>query len=943
MIFSGYHLGIYLLNSTIEGFLIDREEVVKNGGLTVNEISLTASTFSNTRNSTFIIEAPIKDNKEIKKFFAKQTNSWEFNQISSINNEKNIYDLLIQFGLHDMIGEFLTFDKVFNILIFNYVETEDEFTQQDQPINFDLLFPLANVFNHFHKIDIQTIKSVNKLDLFGFRKPLLFSLKARDITDLVSTITEKRQIEILKLLQEEDFKLLKKIDEIGWNATNLIHFDFKFAHILLEKGCKKLRLIDWEMADIGDPYWDLACVWYEIICSLLEDDSVDAIFDDSKVPFQNFLAKYINVIDSQKISGFLGILILQNKYYGLFPDYKIGILNTNAWTAKAVDLIYNGQNFSLQQSNSSAIITLNITQPANNSQVVNAQSNIRATNNTDNDLKDLLAKIKYDFKNDDTETLDAFIYRWFFGGFEPKLVAKKAKIANSTLIIAESTRVGKEIQWTDTWWRVDGVTRNQTAIIRKASEKRLAAAGDYIFSSSGRKNYDQAIEKSNNARLKLYYPKFSLRGNDAKPDSNDLWVFSRLKIRQDYPNWVRFYFHLKKPSEGVNFMIQEMTKRLNARRIPFEIKFRNNFSSYYRTDVAILFIHRQHFFAAIDSIAVVYNLLKKEGCLGKETPKFTKYLAKGLAFGENPPVLTESFGNYRAKIIAEILEKNWKNQNSWLSIVKQELQKKGFNTFELYRNPFPKDGEYKFRYDEIHKKIKKPPKLGVDIDNAIELSPSQRFLKAAKIIAFIICREAIWYGDKCTWLSFKIEEDKNEEKKFFFTTLSNQEKLGIALFLAGMAWFCPDEGIFKNTLLGTLNLKDTGKDIEKIYNDLHKKYPSKLHSVTNIPPNSTSVTSLYNNDFRRKLYTSNLLGDRIIEDFLDLNIPFPNAYVTSWGDELGGEFNPTLSEGLAALGYFFLGLSDKNKRIKDIISEKIKPIDTAYFTQNQSIFIRNSR
>lgn len=55
-------------------------------------------------------------------------------------------------------------------------------------------------------------------------------------------------------------ELVKKIDHLAsqWEKTSLIHGDIKWMNFIVMPNKEDLKLIDWEIADIGDPLWDVA-------------------------------------------------------------------------------------------------------------------------------------------------------------------------------------------------------------------------------------------------------------------------------------------------------------------------------------------------------------------------------------------------------------------------------------------------------------------------------------------------------------------------------------------------------------------------------------------------------------------------------------------------------------------------------------------------------------
>ncbi|SNT12002.1 MULTISPECIES: T3SS effector HopA1 family protein [unclassified Azospirillum] len=61
----------------------------------------------------------------------------------------------------------------------------------------------------------------------------------------------------------------------GWRPVTLVHGDLKWDNILVREGAEKmpdLRIVDWELADLGDPLWDRAGVLAGFFSSWLVED-----------------------------------------------------------------------------------------------------------------------------------------------------------------------------------------------------------------------------------------------------------------------------------------------------------------------------------------------------------------------------------------------------------------------------------------------------------------------------------------------------------------------------------------------------------------------------------------------------------------------------------------------------------------------------------------------
>src|SRR5262245_55857332 len=94
------------------------------------------------------------------------------------------------------------------------------------------------------------------------------------------------------------------------------------------------------------------------------------------------------------------------------------------------------------------------------------------------------------------------------------------------------------------------------------------------------------------------------------------------------------------------------TSLLNASRVPFRIKVLRDPAAYRRADAGVLFL-RRHDRARIDPLIARITAAVAEG-LRPEVPLFTKRLADGLGFAEDPAG-SLSFGQHRCRLVAEAL------------------------------------------------------------------------------------------------------------------------------------------------------------------------------------------------------------------------------------------------------------------------------------------------
>lgn len=125
----------------------------------------------------------------------------------------------------------------------------------------------AELLASYHTHIPGQLEGQKSFSLFKKRKPWVFTLNEESLADWLKNpamgAAEKQTLELI--LGNQDFMHhLRSMGE-AWEMTSLIHGDVKFPNFLINKDFvpgnqPDIRLIDWELADIGDPLWDVAAV-----------------------------------------------------------------------------------------------------------------------------------------------------------------------------------------------------------------------------------------------------------------------------------------------------------------------------------------------------------------------------------------------------------------------------------------------------------------------------------------------------------------------------------------------------------------------------------------------------------------------------------------------------------------------------------------------------------
>lgn len=150
--------------------------------------------------------------------------------------------------------------------------------------------------------------------------------------------------------------------------------------------------------------------------------------------------------------------------------------------------------------------------------------------------------------------------------------------------------------------------------------------------------------------ITAYFPRES-----ATVQPGFFFVFSDAAVAWDEPySMVRLYWNVI--AEGAPELLARLAGRLNRFQIPFRYKTLTDPAGYDRFDSAVLFISRRWFRPAAEVAAEVHAAM--DGRMAEGTPLFSKPLARGLAFAEDPGG-GESFGMSRCRLLAEALWSAW--------------------------------------------------------------------------------------------------------------------------------------------------------------------------------------------------------------------------------------------------------------------------------------------
>lgn len=233
---------------------------------------------SDSRNNNFII------NKEydVNRFFIKQIKANEAEKIETLRTEANCYMLANANGhykiLKDFLPKFYHYDPFSNVLIIEQVK--DTLSVHDyyfQVHEFKNILPqlLADSLASYHV----ALNNSNR-DGFSFRqqKPWMFTLTTAPPLWPSNGTQPSVEQQVMQLIFKnvEFVQLLGSVDK-EWQPQCLVHNDVKFNNFLLDYDSEQNKInsvkqIDWELADVGDPLWDVAGIMQSYLFLWLSTD-----------------------------------------------------------------------------------------------------------------------------------------------------------------------------------------------------------------------------------------------------------------------------------------------------------------------------------------------------------------------------------------------------------------------------------------------------------------------------------------------------------------------------------------------------------------------------------------------------------------------------------------------------------------------------------------------
>lgn len=317
-----------LTESNIAFYLLDKGLIANKA---IIEGKFTAHV-ADSRNNNFVINRDFTDQSQ---YFVKQVKALDKEKTDTLKIEATCYWLANNDTdyqtLKDFLPKYYEFDYLNHVLIIENLSdciSLHEYFLQKQGISLAIAHQQAEVLASYHGVLSDRIQQSQSIKFFAKGKPWVFSIASQDYIQWMATTPKAEQQTMQLILGNKEFLGLIKSLENTWQTKSLVHNDIKFTNFLINKSIfedkkAKIRLIDWELADIGDPCWDVAAMFCSYLMLWIQNSDTQFHYlpmnfspETLKPAFQEFWGTYTQKMNLSKPQS-QEILLKSMKFCGL--------------------------------------------------------------------------------------------------------------------------------------------------------------------------------------------------------------------------------------------------------------------------------------------------------------------------------------------------------------------------------------------------------------------------------------------------------------------------------------------------------------------------------------------------------------------------------------------------------------------------------------------------
>ena len=238
-----------------------------------------------------VVQAP-RRNRNFKLYqqkhpgiFVKQVQQWDAQAIATVQREGGCYSLAQSLpelsSLSRLLPGFRAYDPVRHVLVLDLLSGHETLAEHHQRLGrfpVEIAEALAEALGTYHRETRQKLGALPQAAMFPRMVPWALSMHLQQPDWFQSLSAANSQL--LQIVKKYD-EFAKTLDQLraNWNHDCLVHGDIKWDNCLVQmetpqaaNGTKPVvKVVDWELADLGDPLWDVAAILqsylsYWILC-----------------------------------------------------------------------------------------------------------------------------------------------------------------------------------------------------------------------------------------------------------------------------------------------------------------------------------------------------------------------------------------------------------------------------------------------------------------------------------------------------------------------------------------------------------------------------------------------------------------------------------------------------------------------------------------------------
>jgi hypothetical protein len=203
--------------------------------------------------------------------FVKQVQEWDPQALATVRREAWCYSLAQTLPelatLKEMLPGFFAYDQQRSVLLLELLsgfESLAEYQQRLGKFPVEIAVLLADALGAYHRETKDKLEHLPQASIFPRMAPWILSIHLQQPGWFQSLSAANSQL--LGIVKKYD-QFATALDQLRgkWNFSSLVHGDIKWDNCLIQMpaeagGKAKLKVIDWELADLGDPLWDVGAI-----------------------------------------------------------------------------------------------------------------------------------------------------------------------------------------------------------------------------------------------------------------------------------------------------------------------------------------------------------------------------------------------------------------------------------------------------------------------------------------------------------------------------------------------------------------------------------------------------------------------------------------------------------------------------------------------------------